>query len=441
MWLATVAFLMMLTLIVLLLMNKVSTLFAFSIIPIFAAILVGTSIKNIGIYVGKGLLLTSPVAWTMTFSLPFFMVLQDAGMFNGIVRRLLKHIKLNPIIISIMTLVVSIVSGLGASMTAQYLVTIPLMLPFYRKFKMSPLNLMTVTSLGCIWCYNLPWSARSLRAASLLPNIPNANVALYARELPATIALLIAMILFALWWGIQDKRKAIKEYGKDVYSKLDSSANIINMKGDDTLVRPKLFWVNILLTIIVIGAMILLNSWPTYYVFAIGLIVALMINYPNLKLQNKLLKKYASSLFPTMPVILLSGVVVGIMQYTGMMKAMVNVLFGFIPASVGPWVYLIVGLLATPLLFLFTNDTWYYVLIPVVMSLSAKYGIPGIAVVGMLFMNMGIQVDPLTPHLYLALDLTHENYTIGDYMKKAFIPVWICGIVWVLSGFIFGAFR
>ena len=181
---------------------------------------------------------------------------------------------------------------------------------------------------------------------------------------------------------------------------------------------------------------------PSYYVFAVGLVIALAINYPDLKQQNKLLKKYAASLFPVMPAILLSGVVVGVMEYSGMMKAMVDTLVAIIPASFGPWVYIIVAIFGVPLMFLFTNDTWYYVLLPIVISLMKAYHVPADVVIITLFFNMGAMLTPIAqPQLYIGIDLTDGAISFEQYVKFAFFPVWILSLVLLGIGLLTGAFR
>ena len=84
----------------------------------------------------------------------------------------------------------------------------------------------------------------------------------------------------------------------------------------------------------------------------------------------------AASLFPVCPTVLLSGVVVGVMQESGMLDAMVQAMMAVVPSAMGPNVYLIIAALSTPLMLLFTNDTWFYALMPLVAVFSAHYGVP-----------------------------------------------------------------
>lgn len=436
---ALVGFVMMIVIVVLLLRQKVSTIFCFTVVPIIAAILVGSNLTQIGKYVTKGLDMTTSVALIMLFSLPYFMLQADAGLFNGIVRRILKHVRLSPPVLTVLTVIIAMITGLDVSITSVFLITVPLLLPFYQKMKMNPTILVFLTTVGIINTYDVPWSARMLRSASLIPSLGSGGpMHLFLQLLPAQGIFTVLVLIMAAFLGWREGRR-LKANGEGAES---GKVDISDIKDDPELGRPKLFWANVVLTLLVIGGLCFMPELPSYYVFAFGLVIALNLNYRDLKFQNKLLKKYASSLFPVMPAILLSGVVVGVMQYSGMMKAMVNALLNIIPQSFGPFVYIIVALFSTPLMFLFTNDTWYYVLMPIVASLMKAYGIPVEIVVLTLFFNMGAMLTPIAqPQIYIGTDLTNGAVDLSKYVKFSFAPVWIMSIAMTLIGLAMGVFR
>lgn len=439
---AIVGFIMMLVIIWILIKQKTSTIFAFTVIPIIAAVILGKGPQDIGNYLTKGFAMTIPVSLIMLFSLPYFMLMADTGLFNGIVRRILKRISLTPIVLTVLTLIVSIIVGFDVSITSIYLIAIPLFLPFYKRLKMDPIILMFISTLGVIDTFDVPWSARMLRSASLLHGVNNGTMVIFQRMLPAQALFTVILFIIAIWLGIKEQKRLKKEYGESFIKEATGKGNIEDIKDDPELGRPNLFWTNVVLTLLVIAALCFLTAVPTYYVFALGLVIALAINYPDLKQQIKVLKKYAASLFPVMPAILLSGVVVGVMQFSGMMKAMVQTLVAIIPASMGPWVYIIVAIFAVPLMFLFTNDTWYYVLLPIVISLMNEYHVSPIVVIATLFFNMGAMLTPIAqPQIYLGIDLTHGAVTFDRYAKYAFLPIWGLSIVLLVLGLLTGSFR
>ena len=72
---ALVGFVMMILITVLLLKKKVSTLFAFTIIPIIGAFLIGYSVNDICNYVNSSLDKTRDLMFIIFFSLPYFSVM------------------------------------------------------------------------------------------------------------------------------------------------------------------------------------------------------------------------------------------------------------------------------------------------------------------------------------------------------------------------------
>ena len=106
-YLATVGFIMIILIMVLLLTQKVTAMFAFAVIPIIGGLIVGMSPTNIGSSVQYGLGLTTSVALVMLFALPYFLLLADTGFFNEIVRKVLRHVRITPPLLICLTLIIS----------------------------------------------------------------------------------------------------------------------------------------------------------------------------------------------------------------------------------------------------------------------------------------------------------------------------------------------
>ncbi|MFR8331590.1 MAG: hypothetical protein ACLU9S_03755 [Oscillospiraceae bacterium] len=88
---AIVGFVMMILITVLLLKKTVSPIFAFTVIPIVGAFLVGSSVAEVCSYVETGLGKTMELMFIIFFSLPYFALMNDAGLFNRLVEILLKR--------------------------------------------------------------------------------------------------------------------------------------------------------------------------------------------------------------------------------------------------------------------------------------------------------------------------------------------------------------
>ncbi len=432
-YLAFMGFAMMILITVLLMKQKFSTIFCFTVIPIIFAVLVGANITQISGYVSKGILKTYQIALMMMFSMPYFTLMSDAGMFDYIVKGILKKVRLTAPIICMLTVVVASICELDSSVLSVFLITIPLMLPLYKKFNINLQILPFLCSASVILMTSKPWDSRMLRAASLTTT-KNASTVLFLHMLPVQIIGMIALLAFAAFLGFRQM--------KNQKNKVEiSREELVGMIKDTELSRPKMFIPNLILTGLVIFCLCAFPALPQYFVFAVGLVISIMLNYRDKKLESKLLKKYYGNLWPVTPAVLLSGVVVGVMQYSGMLNEMVKVLMAVIPAAIGPWVYLILAMLATPLMFVFTNDTWFYALIPIVAAFSAKYGISTDVVIMTMFMNFGAMVSPVAqPQIYVATDLT-EKMPLANYVKYSFWKLWGMNIAWTIVGFALGVFR
>lgn len=429
---AIVGFGMMILITTLLLKKKVSTLFAFTIIPIIGALLVGASITEVCDYINVGLGKTRDLMFIIFFSLPYFSVMSEAGLFDIMVEFLLKHTKLSVTVICIITVLVSLITEIDGSVTSTYLVTIPMMLPLYKKLKIDPKVLLLLCSATMCALFVTPWNGRTLRAATLLEGIENPQNYIFSKMLPMMLIYIVLCVCLAVILArIQMKKGA---------GQMDEQVDTAVTMESSELKRPRLFWFNLIWTILLIIGLSAVPC-PDYFVFAIGLIVALCVNYPDLKLQGSLLKKYSQEMYSTTCAVFLSGVVVGVLSESGMMDAMVDFLIRIIPGAMGPWVYLIIALFSTPLMLIFTNDIWQYALVPIVAGVSSKFGIPGEVVILTLLMNMGAMVSPVAqPQIYLACDLA-DGTELADYVKFSFVPLWILSVLWVVIGYCIGIFR
>lgn len=431
-YLALIGFAMMILITYLLLKKKVSTLVAFGIIPIIGALVAGCKLVEIPTYISAGLDLTLGIAMIMMFSVPYFSLMSDAGLFDTIVNFLLKHSKISAVAVCIITVAVSLITEIDGSVTSTFVITIPMLLPLYKKLKMDPKVLLFLCSASMCAMFNTPWNSRILRAASLIPEVKNPTNYIFAKLFPVEVILIGILLIVAVILGKREvKRGAIKE--------LERSESNTNMIQSTELSRPKLFWFNLILTILLVLALSFVDI-PDYASFAIALIIGITVNYKDLKLQNKLLSKYAATLYPTAPAVLLSGVVVGVLQESGMMQEMVNVLINIIPSSMGSWLYIIIALFSVPLMMVFTNDTWYYALIPIVAAICAKFGVSNEVVILTLIMNMGAMISPVAqPQIYLACDLADKT-ELADYISFSFVPLCILTVLWVGSGILLGVF-
>ncbi|AKV56008.1 citrate transporter [Bifidobacterium actinocoloniiforme DSM 22766] len=426
----------MIVITVVLLKKKMSILLAFTIIPLVAGLLAilitGGSPLLIGKWIEKGIGKTYSITLMMMFSLPYFMLISDTGLFDDIVKGIMRRVKVSAPIVCVLTVVVACICELDGSITSVFLITVPLMLPLFEKFHVDKRILPFLISVAILIMCNTPWNPKILRAATLMGNKQGAPAHLFIKLLPIQLFMLVLLIAMAVYFGLR-ARKGNKE------EVTVSNEELLSQFKDTELTKHNMFWWNLLLTAFLITVLIAIPSIPQYFVFAFGLVVALAMNFHDLDQQGTLLKKYASTLFPVAPAVLLSGVVVGVMQESGMLNAMVKALMAIVPSAIGPYFYIIIALFSTPLMLLFTNDTWFYALMPLVAAFSAQYSVPIDVVIATLFMNFGSMISVIAqPQLYIATDLT--GITIDEHIKFSFWKLWGINIVVVIFGVATGVF-
>ena len=89
---------------------------------------------------------------------------------------------------------------------------------------------------------------------------------------------------------------------------------------------------NFLLTVGVI-ALLSTGIGKSYVIFMLGLCILLAVNYPNQKLQDKLIKKHAPAALIISATLFAAGAMVGVFDGTGMLEAMANAIMAIIPAA------------------------------------------------------------------------------------------------------------
>ena len=435
--LALLGFATVIAVIVLLLRNVTVPALAFvSVSTITAAILVATgafTLDEMADFIKEGVKGVHGTAILFIFSVLFFGVMTDAGMFDKIIGALMKKVGNNVIGVTLMTCLIAIIGHLDGGGASTFLITIPAMLPVYKRLHMrrETLLLICVTSMGVMNL--LPWGGPTMRAASVLGVESND---LWSQIVPMQVVGLVLAVGTAIFWGFQEKKRiaklgdaAVEDAGK--YDDSDSE------EKNNELARPKNFIFNVILTLAVIIVLVM-DIFPSYYVFMVGCALGILVNYRGKKLQNSIIKSHAASGLTMASTIMCAGVFLGVLSKSGIMEKMAIMMASVIPASLGKFLPVIIGILSVPLALLFDTDSYFYGLLPVLISVGNQFGVnpAHIAIAMVVCRNCATFISPVAPATYLGIGLA--GVEIKDHIKYCFGWQWGVSLICLVAGLILG---
>ena len=435
--LALLGFATVIAVIVLLLRNVTVPALAFvSVSTITAAILVATgafTLDEMADFIKEGVKGVHGTAILFIFSVLFFGVMTDAGMFDKIIGALMKKVGNNVIGVALMTCLIAVIGHLDGGGASTFLITIPAMLPVYKRLHMrrETLLLICVTSMGVMNL--LPWGGPTMRAASVLGVESND---LWSQIVPMQVVGLVLAVGTAIFWGFQEKKRiaklgdaAVEDAGK--YDDSDSE------EKNNELARPKNFIFNVILTLAVIIVLVM-DIFPSYYVFMVGCALGILVNYRGKKLQNSIIKSHAASGLTMASTIMCAGVFLGVLSKSGIMEKMAIMMAGVIPASMGKFLPIIIGVLSVPLALLFDTDSYFYGLLPVLISVGNQFGVnpAHIAIAMVVCRNCATFISPVAPATYLGIGLA--GVEIKDHIKYCFGWQWGVSLICLVAGLILG---
>lgn len=426
---AFVGFVMIVAIVVLLLKGKMSPIVVLTLVPGIAALLLGFTPVEIADFIKEGVKTTTTNGILFIFSVIYFGVMSDTGMFDVIVKKLVKLAGNNVIAVTVATAIIATIAHLDGTTATTVLITIPALYPVYKKMKIDPKILLCLTG-ACMGVMNLlPWGGPVARAATVISMDANE---LWHILIPVQILGLIANIAVGVLLGMYAKKRGAGQ-GVGEIVEVDEKAQ----KEEEALRRPKLMIINLLLTI---GLLAVLSSGivTSYVAFMVALALALAINYPDLKLQDKLIKKHAPAALIISATLFAAGAMVGIFNGTEMLTAMANVIIGIVPSFLGKYLHIIFGILALPLGLCIGTDAYFYGIMPLVIEVGSTYGIAPLstAITMIIGKNLALMVSPLVPTTFLAIGLA--DVELKDHMKFSIPIYWGVSIIMVIIAVILG---
>lgn len=421
------ALIMIVVIIILLLKNKIIPGAVLIIVPIITALLMGFSSQSIGKFVMSGLGTVSPVIAMFIFAIMYFGIVSDAGMFDTFVKSIIKRTGNNVCSVTLATAIIGMIAHMDGVGAATFLITIPAMLPLYKRLKIRPQALVLLVGAAAGVINIVPWGGPTLRVAAALQMDV---VALWKPLIPLQVVGLLCVLVLAVIISKLEIRNGAGQI--DI-----SIENAATEDKVEPLHRPKLLWFNLVLTLLALGLLVS-SLVPPAVVFMLAMCIALPVNYPDIKLQSEIVKKHAPAAMLMALTLLGAGAFLGILSGTKMVNALAASLIEIIPTSLAPYLHIIIGAFGAVIGMGLGPDPYYFGLLPIVEGIVANYGVsPATAARAMLLgENVAFAVSPVVPSVYLGIGLA--GIQIGEHIKYSFLWLWAINLVMLFAGVVTG---
>lgn len=376
--------------------RKVSPLVALIGFPVTASLLAGFGLKT-GHFMLAGIQGIAGVIGMFVFAILFFGIMTDARMLEPMIAWLLRTIGNKPSRIVPGTALLALLAHLDGSGAVAFLVAVPALLPLYQRTGIDRRILACAVSLAAGVNF-LPWTGPTLRVSAAL-HVPATAI---FTPLIGVQAVGLGYVFAISWWlGRREERRIAATNAEAA-----RVTEVARDKRDASL--PRCFFVNLALTLVVLGVMISGKVDPVV-MFMLGTMVALLVNFPDQEQQRQRLAAHAPAALMMASILFAAGAFTGIMKGTGMLNAMSMAAVQHIPHGAAGHIPFVLGIVSMPLSLLFDPDSFYFGVMPVLASAAAHFGVSPISVAQGALLGMhttGFPVSPLTPATYLVVGLS-----------------------------------
>ncbi|WCE10192.1 CitMHS family transporter [Pseudomonas sp. JBR1] len=399
--------------------KRLSPLVALILVPIVFACLGGFA-NGLGPMMLNGVKMLAPTGIMLTFAILYFCMMTDAGLFNPLIKVILKIVKGDPQRIVLGTAVLGTCVGLDGDGATTYIITTAALLPLYRRTGIS-LQVMATVLLLTIGVMNiLPWAGPFSRAASAM----HVDITdLFVEMIPIMVAGLAWVWFVAFYLGRAERNRL-------------GIISLEDGEGLEKFTEQRLgdwrFLFNAALTITLITLM-MLNVMPLPILFMVAFALGLVVNFPSMKAQKDVIGTHAANVLAVTLLIFAAGIFVGIMSGTGMVQAISESLVAVIPEAAGRYMSTFTAFISMPFTYVLTNDAFYFGILPILAETANHYGLTHqeMAIASLIGQPVHL-LSPLVASTYLLCGLLNIDY--GDNQRASIgWSVGTCLIMFVVA--------
>ncbi|MFJ9718080.1 CitMHS family transporter [Streptomyces sp. NPDC101213] len=475
--LTILGFAMIATFLVLIMLKKMSPIAALVLIPALFCVFVGKGAK-LGDYVLDGVSSLAPTAAMLMFAIVYFGVMIDVGLFDPIVRAILKFCKADPLRIVVGTALLAAIVSLDGDGSTTFMITVSAMYPLYKRLKMSLVVMTGVAAMANGVMNTLPWGGPTARAATAL-KLDAGDI--FVPMIPALAVGLLGVIALSYVLGRRERkrlgvltldealveetepetvlvgagtgtgtgadagRKTVPAGGSGSGTDADAGtgadepeedARLAGLDPNRATLRPRLYWFNALLTVTLLTAMIM--EWlPIPVLFLLGAALALTVNFPHMPDQKARLGAHAENVLNVAGMVFAAAVFTGVLTGTGMVDHMATWLVDNIPDGMGPHMAFVTGVLSIPLTYFMSNDGFYFGVLPVLAEAGQAHGVSSLEIARASLVGQPLHMSsPLVPAVYVLVGMAKVEF--GDHTR--FVVKWaaLTSLVILAAGMLFG---
>ncbi|WP_336110987.1 CitMHS family transporter [Streptomyces sp. PTD9-10] len=461
--LTILGFAMIATFLVLIMLKKMSPIAALVLIPALFCVFVGKGAR-LGDYVIDGVTGLAPTAAMLMFAIVYFGVMIDVGLFDPVVRAILRFCKADPLRIVVGTAVLAAIVSLDGDGSTTFMITVSAMYPLYKRLRMSLVVMTGVAAMANGVMNTLPWGGPTARAATAL-KLDASDI--FVPMIPALATGLLFVFVLAYVLGRRERGRlgvltldealvaqtrtetvlvgagsgegARSTGGSGAGADLPDEPEDERFQGLDpnrATLRPGLYWFNALLTVALLTAMIM--EWlPIPVLFLLGAALALTVNFPHMPDQKARLAAHADNVLNVSGMVFAAAVFTGVLQGTGMVDHMATWLVDNIPAGMGPHMAFVTGVLSIPLTYFMSNDGFYFGILPVLAEAGQAHGVSSVEIARASLVGQPLHMSsPLVPAVYVLVGMAKVEF--GDHTR--FVVKWaaLTSLVVLGAGILFG---